>query len=262
MGKEPLLKIVNVSKNYGRVTALKNVSFNIYPSEVVGLIGDNGAGKSTLIKIIMGDLQRDKGEMFFKGKKVNFFSSAEARALGIETVPQGSSTIEFMDITRNLFLGKELTKKIGFLKLLNKKKMGEESLKVIANLGTTGIRTAWDKVSTLSGGQRQAVSIGRLMYFKSSLALLDEPTLNLSVRESEKVINLIDDMKKAGTAIIFVTHNVYHVYPVADRFILLDKGEMIGIFDKKDVKPEDVIEIIRTGTIKNKKLCFSKESIQ
>jgi simple sugar transport system ATP-binding protein len=262
MKKKPLLKIVNVSKNYGQVKALKNINLKIYPSEVVGLIGDNGAGKSTLIKILMGDLQRDKGEIFFKDKEVNFSSSAEARALGIETVPQGSSTIEFMDITRNLFLGKELTKKVGFFELLDKKRMSEESLKVIASLGTTGIRSAWDKVSALSGGQRQAVSIGRLIYFKSSLALLDEPTLNLSVRESEKVINLIDNMKKAGTAVIFVTHNVYHVYPVADRFILLDRGEMIGIFDKKDVKPEDVIEMIRTGTIKNKKLCFSEEGVQ
>lgn len=244
---EPLVKIVNVSKSYGKVKALQDISFDIYPSEVIGLVGDNGAGKSTLIKIIMGYIKPDEGEIYFKGNKVNFSSPAEARKLGIETVPQGSSTIEFMDIARNLFLGRELLKKVGPFKLLDKQKMGEEALKIISSLGTTGIRSPWDKVSQLSGGQRQAISVGRLMYFKSSLALLDEPTLNLSVRESEKVVSLIAEMKRAGTTSVFVTHNIYHVYPVADRFVLLDRGRMLGIFDKKDVTAEDVIEMVRTG---------------
>ncbi|RLI72527.1 sugar ABC transporter ATP-binding protein [Candidatus Heimdallarchaeota archaeon] len=249
MQSEPLLKVVDVRKSFGKVEALKGVSFEVYPGEVVALLGDNGAGKSTLIKILMGIHQKDGGKIFFKGKEINFLSPSEAHAMGIEAVPQGGAVVPFLDIARNFFLGREPEKKWGPFRFLDIKKMDSEAAEAVRGIGVR-VRSPRDKVNVLSGGERQAVSIARVLHFKSSLVLLDEPTLNLSVKETDKLLASVKELKKKGVAVIFVTHNVYHVYTIADKFIILDRGEMIGFYKKGEVDAETIIDTIRTGSRK------------
>ena len=247
MNKEQvLLEIKNVRKSFGHVEALKGVSFNVHSGEVVGLLGDNGAGKSTLIKSIMGVHHPDSGKIIFKGKDICNLSPREVRMLGIEAVPQGGAVVQFMDITRNFFLGRELQKSFGFLKVLDLAQMEREAEKIITEIGVR-VRSPRGRVSALSGGERQAISIGRVLHFQSSLVLLDEPTQNLSVKETDKLLQSISEMKAHGIGVIFVTHNVYHVYRVADKFVILSRGDMLGIYRKEDSSAEKIIDIIRTG---------------
>lgn len=244
---QPILSVQNVKKNFGRVEALKGVSFEVYPGEVVGLLGDNGAGKSTLIKLVMGVYRPDSGKIIFRGEEVHFVSPSEARALGIEAVPQGGAVVQFMDITRNFFLGRERQKRLlGPFKILDVKKMEEEATKLVAEVGVR-VRSPRERVSILSGGERQAISIGRVLHFQSSLVLLDEPALNLSVKETDKLLKSVVEMKQRGVGVIFVTHNVYHVYPIADKFVILNRGEMLGEYEKENTTAEEIIEMIRTG---------------
>ena len=247
MELQPILEVRDVKKSFGRVEALKGVSFEVYPGEVVGLLGDNGAGKSTLIKLIMGVYRPDSGKIIFRGKEVHFLSPSDARALGIEAVPQGGAVVQFMDITRNFFLGRECQRRIfGPFKMLDIKKMEEEAARLVADVGVR-VRSPRERVSVLSGGERQAVSIGRVLYFQSSLVLLDEPTLNLSVKETDKLLKSVRGLKERGVGVIFVTHNVYHVYPIADKFLILNRGEMLGVYRKENATAEEIIDMIRTG---------------
>ena len=249
---QPILSVQNVKKSFGRVQALKGVSFEVFPGEVVGLLGDNGAGKSTLIKLIMGVYRPDSGKIIFRGEEVHFLSPSEARALGIEAVPQGGAVVQFMDITRNFFLGRERQRGLlGPFKMLDIKRMEEEAAKLVAEVGVR-VRSPRERVSVLSGGERQAISIGRVLHFQSSLVLLDEPTLNLSVKETDKLLKSVVEMKQRGVGVIFVTHNVYHVYPIGDKFVILDRGEMLGVYGKEDTKAEEIIEMIRIGKAKKK----------
>ncbi|MGY4707916.1 ATP-binding cassette domain-containing protein [Candidatus Bipolaricaulota sp. J31] len=251
--REPLLKVIDVRKSFGKVEALKGVSFEVYPGEVVALLGDNGAGKSTLIKILMGVHQKDSGKIFYKGKEVNFLSPNEARAMGIEAVPQGGAVVPFLDIARNFFLGREPVKKWGPFRFLDLKQMEAVAAEAVKEIGVR-VRTPKDKVNVLSGGERQAISIARVLHFKSSLVLLDEPTLNLSVKETDKLLASVKELKENDVAVIFVTHNVYHVYSIADKFIILDRGEMIGLYRKGEVDAETIIDAIRTGKRKEEVL--------
>jgi len=244
--EEPLLKMVNISKKFGAVQALKNVDFTVGYSEIVGLLGDNGAGKSTLIKCLMGVYPIDSGEIYFMGKKVQFRSPQEARAAGIEVVYQGSNLVELLNIWRNFFLGKEEIKKYGPFALLDITNMKKKVKEKLRDLGIE-LKLIDTDASALSGGEKQSIAIGRAIYFGAKLLVLDEPTTALSVRESEKVLEIIKDIKKRGLSSIFITHNVYQVYPIADRFEILDRGIKIGSFYKKDVTPEEIIDIIRTG---------------
>jgi simple sugar transport system ATP-binding protein len=241
-----LAKMVDIEKNFRAVQALKKVNLEIRPGEILGLLGDNGAGKSTLIKVLAGVFPPDGGKIFFEGEQVSFSSPKVARALGIETVHQALSLVEVMSISRNFFLGREPTKKIGPVYLLDKKKMNEECEKAVTGLGVK-VRSTDEFVSILSGGERQAISIGRAMHFKVKLLILDEPLAALSVRETREVLRQVEKAKESGVSVIFITHNVYHVYPVAERFVMLDKGIKIGEVYKKDASPEDIIEIIATG---------------
>jgi len=246
--KMPLLKISGLTKTFGKVIALKDVDLDIDYNEVVGLLGDNGAGKSTLVKILMGVYASDKGEIHFMGRKARFRSPDEARAAGIEVVYQGSNLIETMNIWRNFFVAKEQTKRYGFLKLLDVSSMKRKSL---ANLEKVGIpmRTADENVRILSGGQRQSVAISRALYFEAKLLILDEPTTALSVRETAKVLDFVKAVKKMGISVIFITHNIYHVFDVADRFEILDHGIKISSLAKKDTSPQKITEIIREGKL-------------
>ncbi len=244
----PLVRMVNIEKKFRAVQALNKVNMEIQSAEILGLLGDNGAGKSTLIKILSGVFPPDGGEIFFEGRRVNFSNPQDARALGIETVHQALSLVDIMSISRNFFLGREPTKKIGFLYLLDRKKMNEECKKAVTNLGVR-VRSTDEFVSILSGGERQAISIGRAMYFKVKLLILDEPLNALSVRETREVLKQVERAKESGVSVIFITHNVYHVYPIAERFVMLDKGVKLGEVNKKDVSAEEIIEIIASGRV-------------
>jgi len=241
-----LAKMVNIEKYFGAAQALKKVSIEIKSGEILGLLGDNGAGKSTLIKILAGVFPPDRGEIFFEGEQVYFSSPRDARTRGIETVHQALSLVDIMSISRNFFLGREPTKKIGPIHLLDRKKMNEECKKAVTRLGVR-VRSTNEFVSILSGGERQAISIGRAMHFKVKLLILDEPLAALSVRETREVLRQVERVRDSGVSVIFITHNVYHVYPVAERFVMLDRGIKIGEVYKKDTRPEDIIEIIATG---------------
>ena len=246
---EKLVQMVNIKKKFGQVEALKGVNFSVGKSEIVGLVGDNGAGKSTLIKILTGVFPADTGEIYFEGKQVWFRSPAEARRAGIETVYQGFGVVELMNVYRNFFLGREIARKVGLFKLLDHRKMIEECERVIRDIGVR-IRSAREPTGILSGGERQAVNIGRAMYFNAKLIILDEPTTALSVKETEHILKFIEKVRdETGASIIFITHNIHHVARVADRFVVLDRGRKIGDFRKEEVSPEQIIDLIKTGKV-------------
>ena len=243
---EPLVQMINISKSFGTVQALKNVDFDVGYQEVMGLVGDNGAGKSTLIKILTGVFPPDSGEIYFEGKKVEIRSPKEARDLGIETVYQDLALIPLMSISRNFFLGREPVVRIGPFRFMDKRKMDATVRQVLSEIGIN-VRSPEEPVAILSGGERQSVAIGRALHFGAKLLILDEPTSALSVRETHKVLDFILEAKNRGLSIIFITHNIYHVYSVADRFTILEHGRKVATFKKTEVSAEDIIEIIRSG---------------
>lgn len=246
-GKEPIMKLRNITKRFGAVVALRKVNFEVYPGECVGLVGDNGAGKSTLAKIMVGFHQPDEGEIYFEGRRVFFRSPADARALGIEIVYQDYALADHMSIYRNFFLGKELVKKVGPFKFLDKKKMKEIAESYLKDIGIR-VRSVDEPVGILSGGERQSIAIARAVFFGAKLLILDEPTTSLSFKEAAKVLSFIKELKKKGLAIVMISHNIYHVYEVADRFTILDRGVKIADYlYKKDVTPEEIIDIIVKG---------------
>ncbi|MDI3531078.1 MAG: simple sugar transport system ATP-binding protein [Candidatus Atribacteria bacterium] len=243
---QPLVKMENIHKSFGKVKALKGVDFEVYEQEVVGLLGDNGAGKSTLIKILSGVYQPDEGNIYIQGKKVEINSPEEARELGIETVHQDLSLVEKMSVVRNFFLGKELTKRVGFMEILDLKKMSYECMRGLKEVGIE-LRSPTDFVSTLSGGQRQAIAIGRAVYFGARILILDEPLRNLSIREQRTILNHIREARNKGSSVIFITHNIHHVCPVADRIVLLENGEKLGEVKAGELTPEEIAECIANG---------------
>jgi simple sugar transport system ATP-binding protein len=242
-----LVEMKGISKNFGSVQALRDVDFKVKYNEVIGLVGDNGAGKSTLIKILTGVFPPSKGEFYFEEKKAIMDSPRKARDLGIETVYQNLALIDLMSIARNFFLGREPTKKVaGFIHFLDQKSINDITKKVLKDVGIK-VRSVDEEVSFLSGGERQAVAIGRAIYFGAKLLVLDEPTAALSIKESQKVLDYVLGAKERGLSVIFITHNIYHVYSVADRYTILEHGEKLGDFNKDEVNTEDLIEVIRTG---------------
>ena len=243
---EPLVKMVNIHKKFGPHEVLRGVDFTVYPNEVVGLLGDNGAGKSTLIKVLTGLYPADEGEIYYAGKKVHFSSPKEARDAGIETVYQSLGLVDLMTISRNLFLGRELTKRIGPFKFLDLKRMARECNKVLQETGIK-YRSPDTATAVLSGGERQSINIGRAMYFEARLIIMDEPTNHLSVRETELVLEFIHKLKASGLPVVFITHNIHHVFQVADRFTIMDDGRKLGDYHKQDVKVEDIIDLVRLG---------------
>ena len=242
----PVLRIVDLSKRFGGVKALEKVSFQVDHQEIVGLVGDNGAGKSTLINLLMGVFQPNEGEIYFKGEKVEFSSPRESRKYGIEPVYQHTALVDLMGLWRNFFLGREITRRVGPFQFLNKRRMREECMITMDDIGVH-VRSGDEGVDFLSGGERQSICIGRCMNSGASLLLLDEPTSALSVRENEKVLDFVQEVRYRGVSEIIVDHNIYHIYPIVDKFIILDRGNKIAELKKEDVSPEDVIQIIRTG---------------
>jgi simple sugar transport system ATP-binding protein len=242
--KKPLVEMRKISKRFGDFWALRRVDFKVNYNEIVGLVGDNGAGKSTLIKVLTGVYPPDEGEIYFEGKKVRFSSPAETRNLGIETVHQRLGLVGPMNVAENFFLGKEITKRVGPFKILDKKKMNEICKDTMRDLGIRIRSSEKQRVSTLSGGEQQVVSMGRCIYFGVKLAVLDEPTAALSIKETEKVIESIRRMKRRGLSVIFISHNLSHIWPVADRFVVLDHGVKVGDYEKRKTSREKLRKLI------------------
>ena len=247
-----LAELKNVSKSFGGVHALNGVNFRVDYNEIVGLIGDNGAGKSTLIKILTGVYPPDKGEIYIKGEKIKDYSVHRAREIGIETVYQEKALVEQQTLWRNIFMGREITDRFGFLQI---KKQKKETENLMREIGFTAAGLSPDSiVGTLSGGEEEGVAISRVLYFKADLIILDEPTMALSLSEVRKVLNFVREIKDRGKSCIFITHNVYHVYPVADRFVILDRGKIAGESRKEGISLEDLMDelytVARTGKMK------------
>lgn len=245
-----LVQMENIRKSFGEVAALNGVNFTVGYNEVVGLIGDNGAGKSTLIKILSGVHRPDEGKIFIRGEEIRHLSVRKVRELKIEVVYQERALGEQQSIWRNIFMGREITR-LGFLQIDEERAQAE---KVMREIGFTARGLAPDSiVKTLSGGEKQGVAIGRALHFEVDLIILDEPTIALSISEVQKVLDYVAEIKRKGKSAIFITHNIYHVYPVADRFVILDRGRTVAEFKKEGVSLEDLIGklslIARTGTL-------------
>ena len=231
----------NVSKRYGNLTALDNVDFHIGKNEVVGLLGDNGAGKSTLIKMMSGVVAPDTGNVFVDGKETKISTRKQSEEVaGIETIYQNSALCDDMTIIRNIFMGREITKFFGFM---DHKKMEDLSLEVLeSGVHISGIDSPLKEIGALSGGKKQAVAIARAVYFKRKILLLDEPTSALSVRETERVLKYVTELKNENVSSVVVTHNLYHAFQVCDRFVVMSHGKVVFEKNKSDTNLEEVTE--------------------
>ena len=234
-----LVEMQGISRRFGHVTALSNVNLNLYEGEVLALLGDNGAGKSTLIKCLTGVYQPSEGSIRFAGSVVSFSSPTIARSLGIETVYQDLALIPRMSISRNFYLGRELTKQAGPFTVLDRDRMREESQSALADIGIT-VRDTDEPVGSLSGGERQSIAIGRALHFGSRLLILDEPTSALSIGETNKVLSYVRAAKESGLSVIFITHNLHNVFAVSDRITILRRGEKLGDYNRDDIS-EDIV---------------------
>jgi len=243
------LELRNVSKHFGEVKALEDINFQLANNEVVGLLGDNGAGKSTLIKIITGYYQPTSGEILFKGQKVDNLTVAKARKMGVETVYQERALAELQTLWRNIFLGRELVNKWG---LLDVNRMKHETHRLMTqSMGfTSKAVNPESRVGTFSGGEKQGVAIVRALYFDAEIIILDEPTMGLSLKETAKLVNFVRDIKRAGKSAIFIDHNILHVYNVADRVVVIDRGRVAGEFRTKDISLDTLMEkMIRVAEV-------------
>ena len=242
-----IIECKKLNKWYSGVHALKDFNVSIKKNSVVGLIGDNGAGKSTLIKILSGAHKADSGHVFFEGNEVKFRSTKEAMNLGIETIYQYSALIPEMSIARNIFIGREqISYKIGSLGIMKRSEMDTAAMDALSDV-ELHLRSPETPVNQLSGGERQGVVIARAMYFKSKLLILDEPTNHLSVKETSKVLRFVEGLKKQGVTSIFITHNLNHIFPIADHLCVMARGEKISDMEKKDTTIEELTDLLVNG---------------
>jgi len=248
---EPIFTGRGLSKRFGRVTAMIDCDFDLMPNEILAVIGDNGAGKSTLIKTLSGAIKPDTGEIKLNGKAVSFNSPLDARSKGIETVYQNLAISPALSITDNMFMGRELIKPgmIGrFLRQLDKKKMSQISREKLSDLGLLTIQNINQKVETLSGGQRQGVAVARAVAFGSNVIILDEPTAALGVKEGRRVLDLILEVKSRGIPIILISHNMPHVFEVADRIHVHRLGKRLCVENPKNISMADAVALM-TGAL-------------
>jgi simple sugar transport system ATP-binding protein len=244
---QPLLEVSNLSKHFGAIRALDDFSMRINPGEVVALAGDNGAGKTTLIKTISGVFRPTAGEIKLKGQPVDFQTPQEARDKGIETIYQDLALADNLTIGANIFLGREPMKKaFGFLPVLDRKKMADAARDTMALLDFHVSRLE-APVSNFSGGQRQAVAIGRAVYWDAQILIMDEPTAALGVPEQRKVIQLIHQLKAQGRGIIFISHNLQDIFAVSDRIIVLRRGVTAGERKISETTHDEVVKLMVGG---------------
>jgi simple sugar transport system ATP-binding protein len=242
----PLLEVRGVSKYFGNVTAIKDVSVSVRAGQVTCVLGDNGAGKSTFIKILSGVHQQDDGEMLVDGRPTRFGSPREARSHGIATVFQDLATVPLMSIWRNFFLGSEPTKGAGPLRRIDVRAAQATMREEMGKMGID-VRDPEQPVGTLSGGERQAVSIARAVYFGAKVLILDEPTSALGVKQSGVVLRYVAQARDRGIGVIFITHNPHHAYPVGDHFVLLNRGGVIGDYKRGEVTLDELIRQMSGG---------------
>ncbi|WP_175498544.1 ATP-binding cassette domain-containing protein [Sulfitobacter marinus] len=239
----PLVELKNISLSFGGVRAVDNVSLDLYPGEVVGLLGHNGAGKSTLIKILAGAYQMDEGEIWIDGKKASIHSPRDARRHNIETIYQTLALADNLDAASNLFLGRELTNSIG---LVDDAQMEAETRKIMARLNPN-FKKINEPVSALSGGQRQSVAIARAVYFNAKILIMDEPTAALGVHESKMVADLIKELKAQGLGIFLISHDTREMLDLCDRVSVMKNGTLIGTEKVGDVTEDDILSMIIMG---------------
>ena len=242
----PALEVRSISKYFGSVNALEDISVAVYAGQVTCVLGDNGAGKSTLIKILSGVHSPDKGEMLFEGEPVTFAGPRDARTRGIATVFQDLATVPLMSVWRNFFLGNEPTRGKGPLQRLDIKGAQKIMREEMSKMGIE-VRDSNQTVGTLSGGERQAVAIARAVYFGAKVLILDEPTSALGVRQSGIVLKYVVQARSMGRGVIFITHNPHHAYPVGDRFVLLRRGRVLGAYTKAETTIEQLTSLMAGG---------------
>ena len=239
----PLVNLKNISISFGGIKAVDKVSVDLYPGEVVGLLGHNGAGKSTLIKCLSGAYQADAGEIFINGEKVIINNPRDARDQNIETIYQTLALADNLDAASNLFLGRELIGPGGFL---DESKMEAETRKIMARLNPN-FQKFNEPVSALSGGQRQSVAIARAVYFDAKILIMDEPTAALGPQESEMVSELIQQLKKQGLGIFLIEHDIHNVMKLCDRASVMKNGLLVGTERVGDVNEDDILSMIILG---------------
>jgi simple sugar transport system ATP-binding protein len=244
--KPHLLEVDGISKYYGNVVALKDITTYVNAGEVTCVLGDNGAGKSTFIKILSGVHQPDEGELRVDGEAVHFASPRDARAKGIATVYQDLAMVPLMSVWRNFFLGAEPSKGVGPLRRVD---AAAAKRTVRTELGQMGIdiRDPDQPVGTLSGGERQSVAIARAVHFGARVLILDEPTSALGVKQAGVVLKYILQARDRGVAVIFITHNPHHAYPVGDRFVILNRGQSLGAWEKAELDRQELIRLMAGG---------------
>ncbi|OHV90672.1 ATP-binding cassette domain-containing protein [Mesorhizobium sp. ORS 3428] len=227
---QEVLRLQNLQKSFGSVRALKSASLTLKEGEVVALLGDNGAGKSTLIKAISGVFPVDRGDIYVRGERVSIRSTREAMDLGIETIHQDTSLAPDLSIARNLFLGREPVslKLLGVFAPLDLAKLRDAASALLKRVGISKKLDADALVSTLSGGERQSIAISRAMQFAAKVIILDEPTNNLGVEETHGVLRFVKEMREAGHSVLLITHNIHHVFEVADRIVVMRRGEIVA----------------------------------
>jgi simple sugar transport system ATP-binding protein len=242
-----LVRMDHINKFFGRVQALNDVSFSVRKNEIVGLLGDNGAGKSTLIKILSGALLASSGDIYMDGAKVDIRNTTDAINAGIETIYQDSALVTQLSIARNLFLGREPIREPRFLNRMDQAAMNDVARKLLKQVGISKDIPPNTPISALSGGERQAVAIARAMHFESKLIVLDEPTNNLGVEETQGVLRFLRNARDTGHSCIFIAHNIYHVFQVVDRIVVLRRGKKVA----DDIDPKkttiEAVERIITG---------------
>ena len=241
-----MLELKGISKSFGAVRALTEVDFEVYPAEVVALVGDNGAGKTTLVKVIAGTHQPDDGAIWFEGKEVKIHSPSDATHLGVETVYQDLALCDNLDVVQNMFLGRENVTQIvpTFVEPLSELSMEKRSLDVLDGLNVTTIQSVRTRVASLSGGQRQSVAISRAVMWNSKVVLLDEPTAALGVAQTAQVLALIKRLREQGLGVVVISHNLHEVFEVADRIIVLRLGRRVATFKHDETTPEEVVAAI------------------
>ena len=244
--KKPIIKMQNIEKHFGSVIALSGVSIDVFGGECHCLLGDNGAGKSTFIKTMSGVYKPTQGEILFEGQTMNFNDPREAIGAGIATVHQHLAMIPLMSVSRNFFMGNEPVKKIGPLRLFNHEYANQVTMEEMSKMGIN-LRGPDQAVGTLSGGERQTVAIARAVYFGAKVLILDEPTSALGVRQTSNVLATINKVRKQGIAVVFITHNVHHAFPVGDQFTLLNRGRSIGTYQKHEIDKDSLQKMMAGG---------------
>jgi simple sugar transport system ATP-binding protein len=244
-GQVELVRMSGIKKSYGGVEALAGVDFRVGAGEIVGLVGDNGAGKSTLIKVLAGAILPDGGEIAIRGERVSFRNTTDAIAAGIETIYQAAALVDDLSVARNLFLGREPTRRLlRVAPRLDWRYMREESRTLLKRMGIGKDIDPNHRIAGLSGGERQSIAIARAMFFEADLIILDEPTNNLGVDETRRVLDFVREAKAAGRSSVFITHNIFHVFQVVDRVVVLRRGRKVADLSAAETDLEGVERLI------------------